>query len=149
MSGRRDFLVSLYAGCHSPIFGYGSYAEDEENFKEQVICKIENPENAWKYLGHGSRMLKGHSYILGAWVYSGVLGLVFWMYVLVMIVRFLWARIRQLNEMSVFYLLLSGFMIWNILFSPFSDRPVFAMYFVSILIVMSGCKSVGGIEKNI
>lgn len=138
LSGRRDFLISLYAGMCNPLIGYGSYAEDEYNFTAKVINSIEDPEDASDYMygWSSSKLIRTHSHILGAWVHGGIFGLLFWIYVLVMIVAFLRKKIVCSGQLFFFYGLSTAFIVWDILFSPFASRMLFSVYFVSVLILL-------------
>lgn len=152
LSGRRDFLISLYAGWCNPWIGYGSYAEDEYDFTAKVINSIEEPEEAPRYMSGwpSSKLIRTHSHILGAWVHGGILGLLFWIYVLMTIALFVRKGIVSSGRLYFFYVLLTAFMVWDILFSPFANRMQFVVYFVSILIVLQSCQhKVGRESQNI
>lgn len=131
-SGRADFLASLYAISKKPIFGYGSYAKD----KDRVFAKF-NKMMGLPYmdLRNGKNHVPGHSYMLGAWVNAGILGFIFWLFVLKKIFVFLRYYLFNEPQLLCINLLLTFTLLWNIFFSPFSDRLNFVFYIISILLI--------------
>lgn len=133
-SGRGDFVTAAYLASRNPIIGYGSYAKD----KDKVSFKFGRQFDAYKEASHWKKtdLLAGHSYILGAWVYAGVLGFLFFAFILYL----MWLFLRK--GAIVKQPLLTGLLIyiyfkflWDILFSPFADRLSLCM-FVSVLAVL-------------
>lgn len=135
-SGRADFLASLYAISKKPVFGYGSYAKDKNHLYDRFNKMIGMPSSP----GAKSSALKhvpGHSYMLGAWVYAGILGFVFWLFILKTIFSFLRQHLFEDPQLLCMNLMLTFSMLWDIFFSPFSDRLNFVMYIVLIIIFNS------------
>ena len=131
-SGRSDAFQSLYAISLNPLFGYGSYAKDKDgiireyNIKRNIIVSNKEDEG----------MLPGHSYILGAWVYAGIFGFIFFAFVLKFILMCISKGVLLYNQQLTgigMYTLVS--MVWNILFSPFADRINF-LYFIIFLMIL-------------
>lgn len=133
-SGRADFLSSLYAISKKPIFGYGSYAKDKNKLIEEFndIMGLSSPTGMTT---NKLRHVPAHSYMLGAWVNAGLLGFIFWVFILKKI--FIYLRYHVLNEprLLCLNLLLTSSMLWDIFFSPFSDRLSFAIYMMTISIL--------------
>lgn len=127
-SGRIDFLASLYAISKRPIIGYGSYAKDDGV-----------TESFYKMIGNQSitklNYIPGHSYILGGWVYAGILGLFFWIFVLKEIFTFMLNHIFNEPRLLYINMLLTATYIWSILFSPFSNRMNFVIFIITIIIL--------------
>lgn len=131
-SGRADFFQSLEAIKNNPLFGYGSYALDEFGIHDRWL------------LDHGIKpsdnnqvlMMPGHSYLLGAWVYSGVLGAIFWFFIISVIYKTLRNGyvIKDSRLLGVVLFMLIQ-MIWNILFSPFADRMPFLIFIVLLILL--------------
>ena len=124
-SGRSDAFQSLFLISNNPIIGYGSYAKD----KNELIRQFDKETNRGK-----NDILPGHSYILGAWVYSGILGALFWIYILYLIFVFIKDKILLNDKLIGINVLLSFQMLWNILFSPFADRLNF-LFFITLVVV--------------
>lgn len=131
-SGRLDAFQSLYLISENPIIGYGSYAKDKEGLIRQFDKGTNRDRNDY---------LPGHSYILGAWVYSGVLGAIFWMYILYLIFVFIKDKILIDSRLIGINALLTFQMIWNILFSPFANRLNFLFFIILIIVLIDLEKS--------
>lgn len=131
-SGRSDAFQSLYAISLNPLFGYGSYAKD----KEGIIREYNIKRNIIVSSKEDVEMLPGHSYILGAWVYAGICGFIFFAFVLKFILMCISKGVLLYNQQLTgicMYTLVS--MVWNILFSPFADRINF-IYFIIFLMIL-------------
>jgi hypothetical protein len=131
-SGRADFLASLYAISKKPIFGYGSYAKDENMVFADFNRKMGLP---YKDLRSGQNHVPAHSYMLGAWVNAGILGFIFWLFVLRRILIFLRYHLFNEPKLLCINLLLTFSLLWNIFFSPFSDRLNFVFYILSVILI--------------
>ena len=79
-------------------------------------------------------ILPGHSYLMGGWVYAGILGLIFWFYILRLIFKFLYVGLVYDLKLMGINMFLICMMLWNILFSPFSDRLNFLFFIMSLII---------------
>lgn len=137
-SGRADFFIALKMIEESPIIGYGSYAKDKHELAYQETKEL-GLKTKGLYLQHKIRnkFIPGHSYILGAWVYNGILSLPFWIYSIILIAQYfkknLYSDLRITPIMIVWNLI----MLWNIFFSPFANRPVIAMLLAALLAIQS------------
>lgn len=137
-SGRADFFVSLAMIQESPIFGYGSYAKDKderayEKFKEIGLER----DVKYKQSLVRQRMIPGHSYILGAWVYNGILSVSFWIYVVYLLISFMAKGVFYDMRITPLLIIWVCMTLWNVFFSPFSDRPILAMLLTSILCILN------------
>jgi len=143
IGGRGDSFVGFLAIADSPIFGKGYWARDTEGYNEQFIAKYgtledyEHYRNFRKYLnsiGVFDRGIPCHSHITSFWLWYGLPGLLFWLYVIYITFRYLkndaWAVPQW------FYWLAAGIpgLMWNVLFSPFHSRVELPLYVVGILI---------------
>lgn len=124
-SGRSDAFQSLFLISKNPIIGYGSYAKD----KNELIRQFDKGTNRDR-----NDLLPGHSYILGAWVYSGILGALFWAYILYLIFIFIKDKILLDDKLVGINALLTFQMLWNILFSPFANRLNF-LFFITLIVI--------------
>lgn len=126
-SGRGDFLVSLYMIQKKPVFGYGSYAKD----KDKIAYKYRQARgmNLYHEKYEKTNLIPGHSYILGAWVYAGILGFSFFVFVLIKLWNFFKSgAVLYEPKMAGIIVYVLALYIWNILFSPFSDRINFVVF---------------------
>ena len=136
LSGRLDFMGSLLAIRDSPILGHGSWRPDYEGYMLKAMDMIDDREGAEMYLSSNAiGWIPGHSHIWGSWVANGIFGGVFWVFVLVLLWRFVFNDLAVFPAMyGYFSLLLPGF-IWDILFSPFGNRQQKVAAIVLVLLV--------------
>jgi hypothetical protein len=117
VGGRQGLYGTLTAIGDSPLIGHGSWGKnpkyrlsqiDLEKYGYQVDLEDELDP----------RLIPAHSYLLGAWVESGVLGAVFWTWCLILAARGL-KRLHRLDHplAPILYVSLVWF-AWNIVFSP-------------------------------
>ena len=135
IGGRPEVLVSSRAVLDSPILGHGSEAKDPKY--SEMLNEIEasyglpvNESGEGKYEG----LIPAHSHLMAAWVFSGVCGAIFWIYILVLSLKsVVQAVISQLPVTPVYTLVLVLF-IWNIFFSPFGGiERVTTSFFIIII----------------
>lgn len=138
MSGRSDFFISWQLVKESLIIGYGSYAKDKDESAYQKSRKLGLEKNS-AYLQNKvrQRFLPGHSHILGAWVYNGILGLPFWLYAIWIIISFFRRGLYKDISITPVLIIWSVIMFWDILFSPYANRPVIAL-FLAALVALQG-----------
>ncbi len=86
-------------------------------------------------LNVGSGLIPSHSFIFGAWVEAGILGAVFWAYVLWLTGRNL-VYLSQMQEvLTPLIAYLSFIMLWDVVFSPFgfSQRLHVPFYIIVVM----------------
>ena len=137
LGGRPEILVSSQAVWDSPIIGHGSWAKDFKYI--EALADIQTRWGIQVDLDYTEETLQGliptHSHLMGAWVQAGILGAVFWFYML-------WFVAKGLIRLSVVrpplapilaFMLTSFF--FDILFSPFaSTRRLTEGFLVVILL---------------
>ena len=136
LGGRPEILVSSRAVMDSPILGHGSWAKDPKY--SEMLSEIE----AEYGMGTGSTanveksggVIPSHSHLMNAWVLSGVLGAVFWIYLFALTLKAI-VKLAMLQPATapVFVLLLSG-MTWDLLFSPFGGVARVTGAFIVVVI---------------
>lgn len=117
--GRSEFLISLDAIADSPLIGHGSWAKDEgyrlQMFREKLAAGCEVSE----YFLEESNLIPTHSILFGTWVESGVLGGIFWLFVIWVVMRGLVTAFgTRAIPITIFTFIVFWFS-WDILFSPF------------------------------
>lgn len=133
--GRIESLVSTVAIADSPILGHGSWARD---YRYMRLLRNRAKELGLTLQGDVTALRKetipSHSYFFGAWVDAGILGGVFWLYILSMCLlgAYRLLGVPQLFlPLSIFTILT---LVWNTLFSPFgADSRFIAAYHVVVL----------------
>lgn len=138
VGGRPEILISSQAVIDSPIIGHGSWAEDAKYayMRYAVADKLGlNINEAYlKYSVESSNLIPTHSVLMQAWVWAGLLGAVFWLFVLRFITRKTFASftISHALQPLVLFSGISG--IWNLLFSPFGGGERISWAIVLVLI---------------
>ena len=98
IGGRGDSFVGFLAIADSPIWGKGYWARDTEGYNERFLAKYGTPEdyehymNFRKYLnsiGVFDRGIPCHSHITSFWLWYGLPGLLFWLYIIYIVFRYL------------------------------------------------------------
>jgi len=137
LGGRSELFSVVPAIMDSPILGHGSWAKDPTyliagreamlllGYKGALDLSTDQLEEG---------LIPTHSFLLGAWVYAGVLGAVFWGWVWFLIVKAL-ARIYPAAAGLLPLMAYVGFLLlWDILFSPFGlDRRNQVPYFLLLI----------------
>lgn len=119
LGGRSESLIALQAFADSPWYGHGSLAEDKTGeYAEEFAWRryqlgLQDTAIAQENLGN---LIPCHSYLLGAMVWAGVIGGLFWIAVLVWVFRIY--REYAMVIPLYFHVGIVG-LVWNILFSPF------------------------------
>lgn len=112
--GRTDFVVALRAVADNPWFGHGSWARDVGGVYSQLSAAIMNIDRVTY-----SDFIRGHSVILTAMVWGGVLalaGVVLTSFNILFGIRTLLAARSPFRPIA-WYLVIE--LIWNLFFSPF------------------------------
>ena len=132
LSGRTEILVAMQAIADSPIIGHGSWAKDPKY--RNMLYKLGDATPIQQITMRNLGLIPTHSFITGAWVEAGLLGALFWAYVLWLIVRNL-IYLHQMHEvLSPLITFVSFLMLWDVLFSPFGfDRRVVVPFFIIVV----------------
>lgn len=141
MSGRAEFFVGLMAACDKPIAGFGPWPTDDNHYWEQFVAKYGNMEDLETYVrlrAYHERMgrkilLPVHSAIVGYWVYYGILGLPFWIYVFIKLLQLFRYHIDAVPPWFGYFAFTVPNNLWNILFSPPGNR-MGAAFFISLVL---------------
>lgn len=132
LGGRSEILVSSLAVLESPVIGHGSWAKDCRYASLYVELKRE----AGYFPGEEGEqcLIPAHSHLMGAWVQAGVLGAIFWLWVLTLPVQTL-ARLYTTRErFTPLVALLAFLLLWDIFFSPFGgDRRFMTPFYIVLM----------------
>ena len=130
--GRSELLISGRAIMDSPIIGHGSWAKDYRYADTLVYLK----RMLGYYPGQPNELglIPTHSHLFGAWVEAGILGAVFWAWVLFLPIRVLAGLYRTKEPLSPLIIFFSFILIWDILFSPFgAERRFVTPYYIIVM----------------
>lgn len=117
LGGRNEILVSSAAFLDKPFFGHGSWAKDKSGYHDKLselrynLGYSENSNSSYK-----SDLIPAHSYFMGALVWAGIGGGLFWLFM----IRWLLFQFLMNFEYLGFYFY-NGLIaiMWDIMFSPF------------------------------
>ncbi len=134
LGGRSAVLAAIQAITASPVIGHGSWAH---NYK--YVLSMNATLSALGYQKQGgniqSALIPAHSYLLGAWVHAGIMGAIFWAYVLVCVMRALGRPITISEPLRPLVYFVAVYLIWNIFFSPYGANTRLLAVFSMVLIL--------------
>jgi hypothetical protein len=120
--GRPETLVALQAIRDSPIIGHGSFAADQRYLDLKADLMYENgysdTDQSDDVVGNA---IPTHSHLTMAWVESGILGGVLWIYILALVIRAILRITTVRPPLSPLYCYLLVNFVWDILYSPFGS----------------------------
>lgn len=120
LGGRSEILISSRAFFDSPLLGHGSWARDKtgEYLKEYLglVAEMKNTLEEGGSTLYERGLIPVHSYLMGGFVWAGLFGGLFWIYVLDMTIK---NFIRFMPQLPYYYYLGMLGLAWNIFFSPF------------------------------
>ena len=145
MSGRSEFFIAATAAIDRPWIGHGSHAIDDNNYVAEFIIKHGSDIDRQLYYQFALDSLHRipfHTQIMTFWMWHGILGLIFWCYVLYLIVVTLMRRMAVYPPLFGYFALVLPAIIWDIFFSPFGLRVRECAIFVMCLIVRNMAKGI-------
>jgi O-antigen ligase len=86
-------------------------------------------------------MIPTHSHIFGAWVEAGLIGAVFWVFVLRLIFRSMRRALDLRAPTDVLILLTGAMMIWDVFFSPFGANERLSWAAALVLLIFGNQES--------
>ena len=140
--GRTESLVSLEAIKDSPILGHGSWAKDPY-YLQLLLVKLRDaglpaPGTFYDIGVKTEFIIPTHSYLFGAWVENGILGIPIWIYAFFLAFQSLYAIIKVRGQPSALLSLVAFAMMWDVFFSPFAaDARILKGLEVCILIAVA------------
>ena len=121
VGGRPEILVSSRAVMDSPILGHGSWAKDPHYMEmlDDALAEsgLRNDPDVDEQFGSG--LIPSHSHLMGAWVWAGILGALFWAVVFWLVIRAIVQVATRPSYLAPVYMYLLVLFAWDILFSPF------------------------------
>ena len=121
LAGRPEILVSARAVWDSPILGHGSAGRDYKYIEmlNDLEAKTGTPIDLEDLEEEKGGLIPTHSHLMNAWVKAGILGGVFWLYIL-------WLAFGALIQVAIrrpplapIYTFMLVTLLWDIPFSPF------------------------------
>ena len=142
LSGRAESFVGLLACRDKPLTGWGPWARDEKNYRLEFMSKYGTPEDYDRMLewdmrsraaGRPTGLIQCHSYIVEFWVWYGVLGLLYWLYVIFTLIRYIKKDIAIVPQWYCWLVAGMPSMFWAIFFSPLTARVGVSMFVIACL----------------
>jgi O-antigen ligase len=125
LGGRPEFAVGLRAALDAPLIGHGSWADDPKYMEllgDLVVAEgAADPAFGRLIANAGGTVIPSHSHVVGAWVFAGVFGLIFWLYIISLVLRGLVRLTASPPMMAPICMWLLITMFWDICFSPFAS----------------------------
>ena len=139
MESRADFFIGLFAALDKPILGHGSVAIDYHGYVVDFASKHASQEAYDRILNiqkeFRARVIPAHSHIINFWMWHGIFGLVFWLYVIAMTSKTLFSRMHIYPPWFGYLAVTIPAFFWDVLFSPLGLRVNTATLFVVMLFV--------------
>lgn len=129
---RPETLVAIQAIRDSPIIGHGSFAVDQKylDLKQEFQYEYGYSESDQPDETENGG-IPTHSHLTMAWVESGILGGLLWVYILVLVVRAVLRMNLLMPALAPLYCYLLVNFIWDILYSPFGNvNRIWAAYLI-------------------
>jgi len=141
LGGRADAFIGLLACRDKPIVGWGPWAEDVRNYRQEFMSKYGTPEDyedqlrrdEGGYYDHRLNLISCHSHITEFWLWYGMFGLFFILYVIYVFIRFLRQDVAVVPQWFAWLACAIPGTMWHIFFSPFSSRVGLSMMVVACL----------------
>ncbi len=132
VGGRPETLVAIQAIRDSPILGHGSYPVDPKYLElkqdiqyEHGYSESDDPEDI------KDPVIPTHSHLTMAWVESGILGGICWIYIFILTFRAVLQLGALRPPMAPLYCYFLVWFLWDILYSPFgSVNRIWAAFFI-------------------
>ncbi len=122
VGGRPETLVAIQAIRDSPIIGHGSFAVDRRYTELKQDIQYENGYTDTDEVStEEDDSIPAHSHLTMAWVESGILGGLLWIYVLVLTLRAVFRIVFTRPALAPLYCYLLLNFVWDILYSPFGS----------------------------
>ena len=129
LGGRSESFVSVQAIADSPVIGHGSWARDSyyvglhHAIKVRLGLPIVDAERGKRDL------IPSHSYLFGSWVEAGVVGGIFWLWVLTLPFLSMYYLLRRDEILAPLIAYCAIDLMWSVLFSPFGSTDRFMVAF--------------------
>jgi hypothetical protein len=135
LGGRPEFFIGLRAAMDSPFLGHGSWASDMKYADMMADLRFKRGSSPSELEREASGVIPSHSHIVGAWVFAGILGTLFWAYLFWLVLRAIAVVTVRRPPLAPVYVWLLISYCWAILFSPFgsSERIIEAVTIVIIV----------------
>ncbi len=143
LGGRMESFCGLLACADKPIVGFGPWAMDNYGYVSEFLSKYANPEDFADYLIRSEsfaikgvqykRMIPCHAYLTEFWCWYGISGLIFWLYIMFVLLRYLREDCWVVPQWYMWLAASIPGYFWGIFFSPWMARVGGIMFVVACL----------------
>jgi hypothetical protein len=144
IGGRAASFVGLLAVVDKPIFGFGPWAVDDKGYYEAFYSRYASAEdyeellriNITLYKAGLSRsygLIECHACWLQFWVWYGLVGMIFWLYVIFVLFRYLRQDCWVVPQWFFWLGASAPGVLWMIFFSPYTTRVLMPIMLVGYL----------------
>jgi len=138
LGGRSEFLGSIPAIIDAPFLGHGSWAKDCTYTLLYSRRRVESGYSTG--LEFEDCLIPTHSFLLGSWVEAGIVGAVFWAWVMTLSWRALTKLSGTLDRLTPFVAFVAVDLSWQILFSPYGAGRRFIVPFYVVVMMIAATK---------
>ncbi len=145
LGGRMESFCGLIACVDNPIVGFGPWALDEGGYVEEFLSRYATLEDYLDYLRQLDyyrktgmskiNLIPCHAYITEFWLWYGISGLLFWLYVIFVLLRYLRQDCWAVPQWYMWLAASIPGYAWGIFFSPWANRVNGIMFIVACLMV--------------
>lgn len=117
LGGRNELLISIEAFLDKPFLGHGSWAKDNSGYQERLATlsyTLGYADTDKVYSAHD--LIPVHSFMMGALVWAGIAGGIFWIYIMRWLIS---AFTTNIQHLGIYYFSGVITLMWDIMFSPF------------------------------
>lgn len=140
-SGREETFIGIFAALKSPFWGLGTHAIDVYGIRRDFYAKYGNPDDLAKITAvenlFGPMRLPAHSHIVNSWMWNGIFGGIFWLYVLFLELHALYKYLSVYPNWFGYLAITIPIEVWNVCFSPYGNRPERCMLVVVCLLLQN------------
>lgn len=143
-SGRASAFMGLLAIADKPIVGHGPWAMDYNGYNERFLAEYGSFEDYESYIkglaamrknGYVTGLIGCHSQFVELWVWFGIFGFFFAVYVLFAWMRYVARDAATVPQWFGYLAVQMPSMLWGYFFSPFASRIPFMTFLVCCLMV--------------
>lgn len=139
VSGRGSTFIGLTAIADHPFMGHGSVPIDNHGYVLDFFSRYGNDDDVRQIQRSrerfGARIIPSHSHIITYWLWHGILGLLFWLYVLYISIKTLLSRMHIYPGWFGYFAVMIPAFLWDLFFSPLGMRVAKAAMFAAFLLV--------------
>ena len=142
LGGRMESFCGLIACVDKPIVGFGPWAIDNDGYVGEFLDKYGTYEDSINYVksmernlanGKTSHMIPAHAHITEFWLWYGIFGLIFWLYVIFVFIRYLKQDCWVVPQWFMWVAAAIPSYLWSVFFNPWTNRIGGIVFIVACL----------------